>query len=183
MKTHLNHINTGLNRSRQKRGQAMIEFCVGSLVLIILIAGLIQIGLLGMYRSETMQNATQRATLYSTADVFPGAVLPKYIGEMQEGNDATPYSEDDGSSSGNPAYVVQGILEHVRPSELESMVPENALSEAYHSQNVVTEYDLIQGKDVEYNIPLLPIIRKTVYAEDSIDVRSEVWMTWLKGLY
>ena len=169
------------HHQNRKQGQALIEFACGLVVLLVVVAALLQLSMLGLHQSRTMQKATEEAALLSINDGVTPAP-PPYISSWEVGDDEKQYSVDDEMHNGNTGLLSEGILRHGEPDQLETYAPGNRISAA-HQGDLAKAFELIKGSDSENGIPLLPIVRRTIYNATSIDLKTDVYMTWLKGLY
>ena len=110
-----------------KKGQAMIEFTVALVAIMVLFAGLIQFSYLGFIHSRTMNNARSEAGNLALLDI-PTFSGPDYIYDRTVGGDGFRYTRDDGYSAANPADLTVHLISHSRPDDLDTQVSGNAVS-------------------------------------------------------
>ena len=168
-----------------REGQALIEFSVGLLAMIIVLGMLAQIGLLGKARTETYLQATKEATENSIDNTLSVPVVggPSYLAAMEVGDDGAKYSADDEEDGGDPSLVSGYILVHSTPDRLQSFAGPNRVSRAaLGGGTMISQFELTRGRDTE-SVQLLPVVRRQMYRGNSIEMESEVFMPWLKGLY
>jgi hypothetical protein len=170
-----------MQRRQSRSGQALAELIVALVVLLVLVAGIIQISLLGLMQTRSMTAARREAGAKAMLDVssFSG---PEYIVARQLGNDQVNYSRDDGLSRGDVRDFQTGIVGYSRPDDLDRQRPGNAFSDLQEGAFPHLQFGLVEGESHEV-LPLLPIIRTLLYRADSVEVEGKAWLTWAKGIY
>lgn len=159
----------------------MVEFVVALVCILILVAGIIQISVLGLRHSSLMNEARSDAGRDAMRDVstFAG---PLYVSECTVGADGIAFSRDDGKSTGDPADLSIGLAGYGHPDDLDGYLPGNpvtALSDAEYPQFM---FGLIEGRKSD-SVDLIPIMREMVYRKDAVDLEISAWMTWTRGIY
>jgi len=162
-------------------GQALVEFVVALVAILVLFAGLVQIGLLTSTRTQTMIDARQEAGQNAIAPLSVSPV-PDYIENWQAGSDTRQYSADDVFTTANAADFSGQLVAYGHPEDLHSWVPANAVSPLYQNPNPVSLFGLVSG-DASETVQLLPAVTHLIYAADSINIYSEVWLGWSQGIY
>jgi len=161
-----------------KNGQAIVELVVALVAVLVLFAGLLQIGLLADAHTAVMTEARRKAGMNAIAGGI-GGVAPEYISRWDNGPDRVSYSMDDRCVRGSPALFALLAGEHVAHGmQLQRTVGANAVSSlAPYPETVLSGFQSGRSSTV---VPLLPVIRHLVYAQDSIGLQSEVWMVEMK---
>ena len=167
----------------QHCGQAIVEFVVALVGIIILLAGLIQIGLLTYAHTETMIAARHEAAEAAMADSYIGITDSQYIYDWFVGADGKHYTHDDVPlvPTNMPSYI-QDIVATAHPDELSAFVPDNAFSRMQGSAFPVEELFLVRGYDSKI-VVTFPIIRNLIYRRATISTESEAWLAWTEGIY
>ena len=163
-----------------RSGQAMIEFVVALIAVMVLAAGLVQIGLLSKAHTDVMTEARTEAGEHAVTPVV-GGTAPDYIEEWENGPDDVSYSADDESTDGDSRDIVLRMVGRARPSDLYEQIGDNPVSDLFYDPSTLMSC-LVNGHS-EKNVALLPVIKDMAYADDSIDVKSDVWMVKLGEIY
>ena len=164
-----------------KSGQAIVELVVALVVILVLVAGIIQVSWLGIHHSRAMGEARRLAGVKSMLDVssFEG---PRFIEACTVGDDGIALSRDDGATAEDPAVFTSGIVRYSHPTDINVIRPDNPVSVMAGSDLPQAMFGLVQGEKKDM-IELMPIIRQLIYRADSVEVRGSAWMTWTKGIY
>lgn len=172
-------------RHTNRSGQAMIEFVVGLIAVMVLFAGLIQIASLTKVDTDVMVSARREAaeramsdpTMLSTAD---------FIDDVLEGDDDARYSADDDHTTTSPddflAYIVDPSASSEAEWDIIDDVPDNNFTLIRSSAAPAYELGMVHG-DASDTVPLISAVQKLIYDDDAIDIESTVWMPWLRGIY
>ncbi|MDP6525870.1 MAG: pilus assembly protein [Kiritimatiellia bacterium] len=169
----------------ESSGQAMIEFVIGLVAVMVLLAGLLQIASLTKAETDTMIDARREAAEKAMSD--PSLLgTADFVGDVLVGGDESKYSADDihttVSSDEFVAYIVEPSGSSAAEWAIIDSVPSNSFS-AIRSSSVPTyELGMVKG-DANDSVPLISAVQKLIYDDDSIEVESEVWMPWLRGIY
>lgn len=164
------------------KGQAMIEFVVALVVIMVILAGLVHIAALTHAHTQTMLTARHEAAQLSMADTFRGSLDTPYIFDWIEGPDGKPYTRDDFTFPGTTGiYSAPDILEAANPDEVPVPLPSDVLA-MLTSGNAADEFFLVKGYDFR-SISNSPLIQRLFYNRPNVTVESEVWLTWTEGLY
>jgi len=151
--------------------------------IIVLLAGLIQIGLLTYAHTETMIAARHEAAEAAMADSYPGITDNQYIYDWFVGTDGKHYTHDDVTSvSTNDPSHIQDIVATAHPDELSTFVPDNAFSRMQGAAFPVEELFLVHGHDSKV-VATFPVIRTLIYRRPTISTESDAWLTWTGGIY
>ncbi len=171
-------------RQRTSRsGQALLELTVGLVVIVVIVAGLIQIGRLSLYHLDTISEARGLAAQYAMSETYQ-TVLPsaRWIQEWTEGRDRRQYSADDAAMIGSSHGLRHFILPVARPDDLQREVPGNRFSRLQYAEQPIEEFEFVRAAAQSRPIPLLPVARHLFYRAETIRVESEAVLTWTKGI-
>ena len=169
---------------RDRQGQAIAEFAVTIVAMLVVVAGLLQIGLLSRAHTQVMQDARTEAGLQAFTAAYtlplPG---PRYILDWTPGPDGRTYSRDDEPNTTAPDAISAGVVQYAHPADLARQVPDNQLSPMQASLNVLPAFALVHGHKESDSIPLYPVVRRLLYNRDSITVEGDAWLVWTGGIY
>ncbi len=166
---------------KRQAGQAMIELVVALVVMLVLFAGILQIGSMGVRHSKLMTSARRDAggKAMQEASTFAS---PDYVGACTLGNDGIPFSRDDEKTQGNMALLQVGIAGYAEPDDLNQRRSGNLVSAIAESAFPQGLSGLVDGEATE-SVELLPVVRALIYQSETVELQGKVWMTWTKGVY
>jgi len=184
------HQVSGINR-HPRSGQALVELMVGLVVVMVLVAGILQIASMTSAHTDAMAEARQEVAPLTLLDLEPGmGVLSDadYIKDWHEGADERRLSRDDYSDDGNTVGFQDLIVDKTAhdPSgwAVIDSSPNNRISALRADPMVITSFGLVKGSATESaRLDMLPAFRHLVYRSDTIDVEATAWMTLCKGIY
>ena len=172
-----------------RSGQAMVEFIVGLVAVMALLAGLLQVASLGKAHTDSMVEARREAADLAMMDLGDGTVVlsdPDYIQEWNVGPDGRHHSRDDTWTEANAGEFNERIVDRAAADpegwSILGDVPNNPIGQLHGNWDAVAALGLVHGHD-ERPVPLLPAVRSLLYRADSVDVECDVWLTWTKGIY
>lgn len=164
---------------RATAGQAMIEFMVGIVCVIVVVGALLQLGTLCRERTQTMMNATRHAHLDAVSDTFAASPPAPFTLNWNEAGDGYRHSADDIRIGGDPAVVGDAIAGTAQPGWLEAATGEpTPFSGLTDTAGLQEANALVSGTDSRIGIRLLPVVRNLIYRDNTITVRSEAWMVY-----
>lgn len=169
--------------STSTSGQAVVEFCIGLIGMLVVIAGIFQLGRMGLGRTSARVEATAMASAASMSDEADIRPLRRYIYRMDEGADQRRYTVDDFAQTGDPDAVYRQILRPNQPQVLGGYAPGNTLAGLSDSLDMMINTGLVQGTGVESNIPVMPIVRRLFFDQDSVTIDVQAWSVRTGGLY
>ncbi len=171
-------------RRRSRAGQAIAEFVVGLVGILIITAALLQIGTLVREDTRTLLEARDEAGQRALSDdyIAPVSPGPRAIQDWSVGPDGSTYSRDDVAVIGSSALLSGGIVAHANPDRLALLLPDNQLSPLADASQVLQGLAFVRGHDNSGAIPLYPITRKLIFGRSSITLDSEVYLIWTRGL-
>lgn len=165
----------------RRRGQAIVELVVALVVILVLLAGTIQVGWLGVHHSRAMTEARREAGVKA---MLPDASFsaPRFIRDCTVGADGVAYSRDDGVVTDDPVVIVDGIVSYAHPAKLDGIRPDNAVSAISKGAFPEAMFGFVQGEKTD-RVILVPVLRDLIYRADEVEVRGSAWLTWTKGIY
>lgn len=176
------------NHNKNKSGQALIEVCVCMIAIMTVLLALIQINEMARAETDTLvaarREAGQSAMQETAVMASPGFL---YDWEDPDGGDGMRYSADDEQIDGSSSRFSQHVIENTVSDAGEWNIFENHdnYMKTMHDDggmNPSAYFGMIKGEDSE-TITLLDGFRKLIYNADTVEIESEVWMTWTKGIY
>jgi hypothetical protein len=169
------------NGPESRAGQAIVELVVALVVILVLVAGTIQICSMGVSHSQLMMTARREAgqKAMQEASSFSG---PKFIAACTTGNDGIPFSRDDSTTAGDSALLQIGIASYAHPDELNLRRLDNPVSVLAKSPFPQDLFGLVEG-EATASVELMPVVRELLYQSDSVELQGKAWMTWTKGIY
>lgn len=165
----------------KKDGQAIVEFVVAIVAVIVLVAAMVQIGTLSKIHTDVMAEAREEAGKHAVESLVAGSEAPDYVGSVQNGPDGVNYSADDQASPGNTFDLQSRIVDYAHPGELNDAVGDNMVTEVAASPNLAMD-GFVNGHSSK-TVQLLPVIQELVSASSSIEVKSDVWMVRLGDIH
>ena len=170
---------------RRNGGQALVEFMVGLVAVLVLFAGLLQVASLSRIHTDTMAEARRLAAEQAMMDVDV-PTSPDYIHDWRVGDDQEAYTRDDDFTTANPSDFDTRIVDRAGGDtagwDRINAAPGDRLPTLHGSSDPGSLFGLVEGTD-SGTIALLPAVQHLIYAAPSIQVRCNVWMTRTKGLY
>ncbi len=161
----------------------MVELAVGLVVILILFAGLIQIGRLSRARTRTMIEARERAGRNAMDEGFSGSGGSWYILGWGAGPDGKAYTADDLMFPiTNAAGLIEDVESMAQADELEYLVPGNPLSGMGESTGATNVFYLVYGEG-QASVPTFPVIRSLIYRRSAISTESRAWLVWTQEIY
>lgn len=171
-------------KSSRKTGQAMIEFCIGLIGIVTVVAAVVQLGIIGMARTDIRTEATAQVSVRSLntpPDDF--SYIRSYIGSVENGPDQRAYSFDDTQTISGQDEAFVRLHEDNNSSFLRSIDRDNPLARISSSDDMQSTTGFVQAQERESDIDLLPIIRRMFFSESTLDVETSVWSIYLGGYY
>lgn len=177
-------MNRKITARAARGGQAMIEFLVGLVAVLVLIAGLLQVAELTMKHTDAMVEARLDAGETALSGLFPLS-NPDYIESWNEGPDQIRYTTDDASSRGGSSEFTDSIANRAAADDAGWAIINAAggnIPVLHEHPDPVSFFGLVKAES-EDTVSLIPAIRELVYRAETIRIRSEVWMTGTGDLY
>lgn len=174
-----------MGRGHCRQGQAMIELVAGLFVIVILVAGMLQIVALATARSEISGRVRGEAGRRAMSE---GGSLarPEYIREWETGPDQRRYTADDIAHLDSPSALRRDIVLRSLPGATDWPW----LGERVNRQmaNLVddpmwaTAFGLVRAEEYA-SVPASTAFRNWIYGKNEIRVGDEVWLTLTGELY
>lgn len=176
-------LKTGKRGKNDIRGQSLVELVVGLLAVVLVLMGLLQIGRLGMEHTQTLLDGREKADeLTITEDFDPIDPTAQYVWRVSDGADDRSYSQDDVRVPGEPQEIIDNVVEHAEPANLEIWMPTNSLAALERPDDFMQAFDLTYGQSHSERVELYPIIRNLVVEDEYIRLQRRVWMPWIRGI-
>ena len=173
---------------RGQSGQAMIEFCIGALVLLLLVTGIIHVG--RMARISLSLHAEIRADAGQTAMQSTLGTTPQAISDWDSGADGLRFTADDKPqlNSVSAMGILDAVVSHSVSKEEDWQVivdkTRRPTSMArLRSQTGMTAFLGFVHKEQAVDMMVDPFIREMVYDAAEIRIKEEVWMPQMGGLF
>lgn len=176
MKSHMNSAGAS-----SRSGQALAEFVIALVVILVVFAGTLQIASLGLHQTRLMDKARGEAGNYAMMDE-PAISPSSYMLDRTVGPDLSPYSKDDDFTTAYAGNLQAGVVGFAQPQNLQTMLPDNPISAVANSPAPDSQFGLVRGHATE-TVPLLPVISSLLYAKDSVQLKGDAWLTWTTGIY
>jgi hypothetical protein len=166
----------------------MVEFLVGLVAILALVAGFLQVTELSTRQTDTLVEAREEAGI-KAMQIGGSAFLEtdaQFLETWEPGSDGNRHTPDDEPVRGNASAfldtVVEGTSEDPEGWAALQGLPNEPMTELRGNMNPSTVFGLVKGEATE-SVPLLSAVRSLIYRKESITVRSTVWMTGCSDLY
>jgi hypothetical protein len=172
-------------RDNLKYGQAMIEFVIGLVGLLILLTMVFQGVVLTKEHTDAMTEARAEAGA-NAISALSGINSPDYVSEVDSGSDWKKYTEDDIKITASSFSLQNDIVERsvVNSSDWD-IIGASPRSSFNYIKNVVSPvdaYGLVSGASRK-SVTLSEAFKNLIWNKDSIDIDVEVWMTHTDDIY
>ncbi|MFW6151561.1 MAG: hypothetical protein ACOC6C_01145 [Verrucomicrobiota bacterium] len=182
--------NTALHfAASAKNGQAMVEFLAGLVAVLAIIATMTVGARMIARHSNTMVDARENAADYAVYPFYDAAEHDtSLIQSWSPGPDGKRHTPDDEFTTANRQrfknVIVQTAAEDGRSWEILNGIPDNNVSRLAGSPFPASFFGLVRGSSQEeIDLSDLPAFTHLVYGGDHIEIKSNAWLIWLKGLY
>jgi hypothetical protein len=172
---------TETSEQNYREGQAMVELIISLVVFLVVVAGIIQIGTLGLWHTKVVSDARQDAAVEAMSDLAPFS-NPEFIEDRDVGGDGVRYSQDDGFNAGSVDDFRMGIVDNADPDVLDQRRPGNIVSAVAAGTMPHFMFGFVEGT-AEETVGLWPIVRRLLYQDEAIELKGKVWLVWTKGIY
>lgn len=175
------HSNGG---GKGRSGQAMIEFVVGIIAVLVVFAGAIQIILLSVADTDTMVAATAEACDHARKSALGSGDSTTWISDWDVGADGFRQTKDDVAKGGDSTFIQSAIAGRTAPGGDWSATDEahsKDLRVLHDGALPMSAFGLLKG-EAEEDVPILPAIQSLFGLAPVVTVRNEVWMTATGGL-
>ncbi len=172
-------------RARNRAGQAIAEFIVSLVAILVLAAGLLQLTALMVAQSRTMVKARKEAGIAAVQQVAASSD-PDFIKDWEAGSDGVTYTADDTADQSVAATDFNNVFVEKASTDDGWIYIEDSPSDLISPMRALAApssfFGLVDGYDDE-TVSLLPAVQSLLYNKESIHVESRVWMTFCGGLY
>jgi hypothetical protein len=166
-------------------GQAMVEFVIGLIGLLIVLTMIFQGVVLTKEHTDAMTEARAEAGANAISSLS-GISSPIYVSEVNSGFDGDQYTEDDikiaASSLTMQNDVVDKTVVNSSDWDIIGSAPRNSFNQIQNAISPVDAYGLVSG-DSSKTVTLSEAFRSLILNKDSIDIYVEVWMTHTDDIY
>ena len=162
----------------------MAELVVAIVCILILVSGLLQLILLGTADTNTLVEATARASNKATASLLL-AETPSNIRDWEAGRDGMRHTKDDRSRPGGWGAARRQIAEATAPNGDWSAVDQarfDNIARFHHGTLPSATMGFVSGS-AEEDVEALPAAMAFFGLRNPTRVRNEVWMTATGSLY
>lgn len=162
---------------RQPSGQAMIEFVIATLLVVIVLAGFFQFFDIAMARGnllEPLRGDTGKKAL-KQSDV---SYMPDYITSWDDGGDGYRHTGDDKSHKGSAASTLgAGVIEHSVADQGDWRYADGIDSSIPLLRSGVSATALgFVHESRRQEIELLPIMRNWIIGRETMTIGGDLWM-------
>lgn len=178
----------GIAFTSSRSGQAMVEFVICLVGILIAAAGLLLLADLTRSDTDTLVAATGEAISASMSLSIPSSFSP--VEDWDEGPDGMRHTKDDRAQSGNFSRIRNRVTAYTAPDGDWSGTQHLDGSSAHYDDLVqfnsgvlsASTMRFMSAKDEE-TVATLPVLQSLLGLPSEITVRNEVWMPCVGGLY
>lgn len=170
-------LTSDLSPLTSKSGQSIIEFCIGLVGILTVIAGVFQLGVLGMGRTEARVEAVRRASERSMMPERAGIYLPWFVLQMDAGPDGSTYSADDRRVLGGAGEAYDRLVGPMVPHQMRRYSPRSEVAQMRDENDMLIAMGLVPGTGRRLGLPVLPVVRRLFFNRQTVDVEVRVWST------
>jgi len=179
----------------------MVELLVAIVVILVLCAGLLEVTSITRIHTDRLVEARRKAGRASLLDVEPprpAGVEPGYIADWQTGpspsdtGDGKRMTMDDSYTDASAAGFDAAIVEKaVGTPEGWSVMDEVPVNRIRGLRNTFAPSDLFglvyaeSKEDIDLRSPEYSLVYRLLYRPEDghMEVKSDAWMTWTRGIY
>jgi very-short-patch-repair endonuclease len=167
-----------------RAGQAVIEFIVGLLLLLIVITGMIHVANMG--RASLALHAILRGEAGKEAmnDGMIGT-SPPHISDWSAGADKIRYTVDDTAEHSSALGISQALTEYSvqTPGDWTYVADSRLPASAIQLNNASMQLLSFAHEEGTVFVDLSSVIRQLIYNKEKVVIKEEVWMPIMGGLY
>jgi len=174
--------------SASREGQAMIEFVIALVGILIVTAGMLLLADLNRADTETLTLATGEAITDAMSTSIASSFTP--VREWEEGADGMRYTKDDRADDGDFSGLRANITSHTAPDGDWSGTRRADGSSAHYDDIVKLNDGVLVASTFRFNrvreeqdVETLPVLQSLMGLPATLTVRNEVWMPSVGGLY
>jgi len=172
----------------RRSGQAMIEFCVGLIVLLLLITGILHIG--RMARISLSIHAEIRGDAGKRAMQGEFGSTAEAISDWDSGADGLRFTADDKAkiNSATAMSIMNAVASGSarRDEDWQEVLDKTQLPFSMarlHQQRGLPALLGFVHRERAVDMQVDPVIRQLVYDAPEVRIKEEIWMPQLGGLY
>jgi len=174
-----------VDTKHRQNGQAAVEFIVGMLVLVTIIAGGTQyLRSANAHRAITTTLRAEAGELALRPNLYSS--IPHYLINWREGPDAIRHTDDDRPETGSSLTLNQiadyTVRNHADWETLSPLAHNNPLPQLQYSAMPMSELNLIKAERSD-RVVVDRAVRELIFNRPHVTVRHTVWMPQLGGLY
>ena len=163
----------------------MTEFLAGLVAILVLVAGMVQLASITRKHTNTMIDARAMAG-QRAVDPVGWLQTSTYIKDWREGGDGKRYTADDeplpDTLYGFNNEIVDRSADSASGWDLMNNARYDHIADLRDVSEPPIQFGMVNGSS-EADIQLLPVFQRLIYAAQEINLETEVWMTWTKGIY
>lgn len=173
-----------VNHRPRSRGQAMIEFVIAILLVVILVTGILQFVELAGLKGQLLAEIRSDAGGHAMGQASVPTTAPAYIRDWREGRDALRHTADDLDERGSAADTLHvNVLDRatVRPDDWQYLADARSTEtlRLRDSAMPASALGLFQTERRE-EVAVLPAMRDWLLGRDSVTVGAEIWFPRLR---
>lgn len=171
-----------------REGQAMIEFVIALVGILIVTAGMLLLAELNRADTETLTLATGKAISKAMSLSIASSFTP--VQDWEEGTDGMRYTKDDQPDEGSFSGVRANITGYTAPNGDWWGTRRADGSSVYYDDIVQLHKGVLVASTFRFNrveeeqdVATLPVLQSLMGLPATLTIRNEVWMPSLGGLY
>ncbi len=171
-----------------REGQAMVEFVICLVGILIVAAGLLLVADLTRSDTDTLVTATGSAISDAMSALIPSSFSP--IEDWDEGRDGMRHTKDDRAEMGNFSRIRNRITSYTAPNGDWSGTRRVDGSSVHYDDIVQFNDSVLVSSALRFmcakedmTVTTLPVLQSLMGLPETITIRNEVWMPALGGLY
>lgn len=174
-----------VDTNTRRNGQAAVEFIIGLLVLVTILAGGIQyLYVANAHRSITTTLRAEAGERALRNDILVD--IPPFLRDWKAGRDTIRHTDDDTAVTGSGVTLGAIARRSARqPADWERLTPlpqANPMATMRASPMPMVAMALVKAERSE-RVVVDPAVRELIYDRPTVTVRHTVWLPLLGGLY
>ena len=173
---------------RSREGQAMAEFLVGLVCIMLLVVGLQQISILSQQGFTAMNNARHDMALQLADTTFTDWWRFGFAGPTDPGPDGRVLTADDRIMEGDDTFYQEpdGYLQKVDDYTISAYLAESGIYSPHSDLKYSEVYSASEALNMAYSadlqtVELLPFLNK-IFQRDSLFITRQLWMPRLDAV-
>ena len=169
-------------------GQAMVEFVIGLVGILVVTAGILLLAELHRADTETLATASAEAISDAMSGSIPSAFTP--VQDWDEGPDGMRHTKDDEAVNGNFGGIRANVSSYTAPNGDWSGTRRDDGSSVKYDDIVrfndgtltSSAFNFMRAHE-EATVETLPVLQSFMGLPGTITIENEVWMPAVSGLY